>query len=225
MKRKLGAITIGQSPRDDVIPEMSQILGEDIEIIEAGALDGLTKEEISRFAPDEDDYILVSKLNDGTSVKFAEKHILPRLQNCIEKLEKEGAELILFICTGAFPDIFKSNKLIVYPQQILHGLVPELVGKGKLGIITPDRDQIGQSKSKWAETGIKVEVVAGSPYGNEEELIDAAMALKEMDVDLIVMDCIGYDMAMKKKVVEITTKPVVLARTIVARVVGEILEV
>ena len=51
------------------------------------------------------------------------------------------------------------------------------------------------------------------------------MALKEMDVDLIVMDCIGYDMAMKKKVVEITTKPVVLARTIVARVVGEILEV
>lgn len=43
MKKKIGAITIGQSPRIDVIPEMQEILGENVIILEAGALDGLTK--------------------------------------------------------------------------------------------------------------------------------------------------------------------------------------
>lgn len=223
MRRKLGAITIGQSPRDDVIPEMREILGDKVEILEAGALDGLTKEQISKFTPKRDDYILVSKLRDGSSVKFGEKNILPRLQGCIEKLENEGAELILFICTGTFPNIFKSNKLIIYPQKILHGLVPKLVGEGRLGVITPDKDQIEQSKLKWSETGIGVEVVAGSPYGNKEEIKNAIERLKKKDVDLIVMDCIGYTNAMKKEVVESTGKPVILARTIVARVVSEIL--
>ncbi|WP_347354356.1 AroM family protein [Acetoanaerobium noterae] len=117
MKRKLGAITIGQSPRDDVIPEMIELLGDDIEVLQAGALDGLTLEEIEKFTPEKGDYVLVSKLRDGSSVKFAERHILPRLQECIDKLENEGADIILFICTGVFPDIFESTVPILYPQK------------------------------------------------------------------------------------------------------------
>ena len=34
---------------------------------------------------------------------FAERHILPQLQQCIERLEKQGVNLILFfLCTGIF---------------------------------------------------------------------------------------------------------------------------
>ena len=49
MKKKIGAITIGQSPRIDVIPEMQEILGENVIILEAGALDGLTKKDIEKW--------------------------------------------------------------------------------------------------------------------------------------------------------------------------------
>ncbi len=224
MARKLGAITIGQSPRDDVIPEMLPYLGENVEVLQAGALDGLTYEEILKFKPEKGDYVLVSKLRDGRSVKFAEKHILPRLQACIDKLESEGAEIILFICTGAFPDVFTSTKPILYPQKILHSTAPSLVGKGKLAVITPDKDQIDQSKEKWSESGADVVVVSGSPYSEEDELAKAIEELKKYeDIDLIVMDCIGYNLDMKKRVAEGTGKPVVLARTMVARVLGEIL--
>lgn len=117
MKKKLGVITIGQSPRSDVVPEIIPYLGDNVEVIEAGALDGLTYEEIQEFAPREGDYILVSTLRDGRSVRFAERYILPRLQDCIDKLEAEGADIILFICTGVFPNIFKSTKPIIYPQK------------------------------------------------------------------------------------------------------------
>ena len=40
---KVGLITVGQAPRSDVVPDMAAILGGGVEIVEAGALDGLTR--------------------------------------------------------------------------------------------------------------------------------------------------------------------------------------
>jgi protein AroM len=42
MNKKIGIITIGQSPRTDVVPEMSALFGEGVEVLECGALDGLS---------------------------------------------------------------------------------------------------------------------------------------------------------------------------------------
>lgn len=222
--KKLGAITIGQSPRNDVIPEMVPFLGDRVEVIQAGALDGLSYEEILTFQPEEGDYVLVSKLNDGRSVKFAEKHILPRLQECIDQLESAGADVIVFICTGTFPDIFTSTVPLIYPQKILHGVTPYLAGKGKVAVITPDKDQVEQSRKKWQETGADVIVVNGSPYGEDSEIDQAIDQLNYYDdIDVIALDCIGYTEDMKRRVAEGTNTSVVLARTIVARVLGEIL--
>lgn len=224
MKRKLGTITVGQSPRMDVIPEIADFFGEDVEIIEAGALDELSYEEILSLGSNEDDYILVSRLKDGRSVKFAERHILPRLQECIDTLEKNGADIILFICTGVFPDVFKSKTSLIYPHKIMHGVIPQLVGNGKLAVIIPDLDQIEQCRIKWEkETANDVIVVNASPYSKQEELSRAIELLKNSDADLILMDCIGYNLQMKRKVAEGTGKKVVLARTMAARVLGEML--
>lgn len=223
MGSKLGVITIGQSPRDDMIPEMVEFIGEDVEILESGALDGLTLEEIEAFTIEKDDYVLVSKLRNRNSVKFAERHILARLQESIDKLENQDVDLILFICTGVFPDIFKSKVPILYPQKIIHGLVPNLLDKGKLAVITPDKDQLEQSKDKWEEVVSNVEVVSASPYTKEDELSKAIEILKDSDANIIVMDCMGYTALMKKRVAEETGKMVVLSKTIVARVIGEIL--
>lgn len=151
MKKKLGLITIGQSPRRDIVPDMVEFIGEDVEILESGALDNLEYEEIMEFTPTEDDYVLISKLRDGRGVKFSERYILPLLQDCIDNLESQGVDLILFICTGVFPDVFKFNVPILYPQKIIHGLVPNLLNSSKLTIITPDKDQVRQSEKKWGE--------------------------------------------------------------------------
>ena len=59
---------MGQAPRSDVVPDMAAILGGDVEIVEAGALDGLTREQIAPLAPEGDDEILVTRLADGSSV-------------------------------------------------------------------------------------------------------------------------------------------------------------
>jgi protein AroM len=63
--KTIGLLTIGQSPRDDVLPGLLEILGEGYEIIEAGALDDLTLEDINKVEFKHDDYILVSRMRDG----------------------------------------------------------------------------------------------------------------------------------------------------------------
>ncbi|WP_175059173.1 AroM family protein [Thermococcus sp. 2319x1] len=216
---KVGFVTIGQSPRVDVVPEIKPYLG-DVEIIECGALDGLTLEEIKELAPREGEYVLVSRLRDGTQVRLGREKIVKRLQECIKKLEKE-VDIIGVLCTGEFPEL-KSQKLLVEPSLLLLKTV-EALGVSNLGVIVPDPDQVEMTKRKWKGVAESIKVQSVSSYiGKEEDLIKAAKELKECD--LIVLDCMGYSLSAKKLVKEITGKPVVLPRTLMARVVGELLE-
>lgn len=153
---KVGAITIGQSPREDVIQDLLPLMDDRVELIQAGALDGLTREDIRAFAPGQEDYVLISQLQDGSPVMFAERYILPRLQQCIELLEEQGAELILFLCTGDFPDVFHSKVPLIFPCKVLNGLVPALASRGKIAVVVPtpsrwhSRSRSGNNTSKRA---------------------------------------------------------------------------
>ena len=220
---KIGAITIGQSPRDDVVGDILPILGEEVTLLQAGGLDGLSREEIQGFAPSPSDYVLISRLRDGSSVVFAERYILPRLQRCIETLEDQGAQLILFLCTGDFPPVFHSKVPLIFPCKVLNGLVPALASRGKIAVVTPTQQQVAQSEKKWREYVAEMTAIPASPYGPPEELEQAARQAAELDVDLVVMDCIGYTVEMKEHFQAVSGKPVVLSRTLAARVVMELL--
>lgn len=219
---KIGAITVGQSPRDDLVPEMLPVLGPSIKLIQKGGLDGLTREEIETFVPKEGDHVLVSRLRDGSSVTFGESYILPRLQDCIRQLETEGVSLILFLCTGEFPENFQSSVPLVFPNRILTACVPALTPHCRLGVLTPSKDQIPQMKRKWASLVESVEVIPASPYDGLQTVLEAAKKLPAGDLDLIVLDCIGYTVEMKQKVRELTKTPVILPRTLLAHILCEI---
>ena len=66
-------------------------------------------------------------------------------------------------------------------------------------------------------------IQAASPYATQDEMRLAAEALKKADPHVIVMHCMGYTLEMKQKVMEITGKPTVLARSLVARMLKELI--
>lgn len=223
---KIGAITIGQAPRVDVTADILSIFDDSLELVQAGGLDGLSREQIAEFAPDENDYVLVSRLTDGTSVTFAERHILPRLQNAIDKMEEEGCSLIMMFCTGSFPKTLSTKKIpMIYPCEILDRLVPLMTKKSNIICMTPSPLQIEQCENKWKSYVNEVRAVAASPYGEWDDLEKAAEEIKDSDADLIVLDCIGYTQKMKKMFAEKTGKKVVLPRTLLARVVSELTDI
>ena len=222
---KIGAITVGQSPRVDVTADILPLWQGRAQLLEAGALDALTYEEILELGPERaDDHVLVSRLRDGREVTFAERRILPHLQGCIDRLEAQGVSLIVFFCTGEFPADFRHKVPILYPSDLLLRLVPVLSGGSPIAVLTPSQLQLEQIRTKWERPVPRASVFYASPYGDPAALDRVCARLREAEGSLVVLDCIGYTQAMKRRIAAATGKKVILARTLLARVVDELLD-
>lgn len=219
-RKTLGAVTIGQTPRQDVVPHLRTALGDRFEIIEAGALDGLSKDEIQARAERGGD-LLVTRLRDGSEVQVREELVTPRLRDCVRKLESR-AELILLLCTGDFPSL-ESSRPLLYPGPLLRNTVRSLA-PSRLGVLTPAREQIEAQHQRWSGLAGRIVVEPASPYGRPEELDAATESLLGAGVELAVMDCIGYTQPMKQRVRSRLERPVLLASTLLAKVASELLE-
>jgi protein AroM len=217
-------ITIGQSPRIDMVPEMRDIIGQDIDVLEIGALDGLSIDEVqSRFSPGKGDQILCTRMVDGTEVVIGKKPLLRAVQACIDSLNKKKVHLILLLCTGKFP-VFPSATLLVEAQKIMDQFMLALCRKGDtIGLLLPLFDQCVQAMKQYRRIGAQLVPEAASPYATRDEVSRAARKLKAADPRVVFMHCMGYTQEMKEAVSRITEKPTVLARSIVARSVRELL--
>lgn len=230
MKKIIGMITIGQSPRDDIMPSLLEILGDEYEVMEAGALDGLTLEEVKNVDIQPDDYILVSRMRDGTEVKFPKRFVLPRIQEKIYELEQRMlsklaepfSHLIVIMCTGKFPK-FKSDGLVVTPQEILKGVVEGTLKEGRLGVVFPVAEQVSGADESLNMKGLEVYADHMSPYDQEVEVYPLARRLKEKNLDLIFLNCFGFNSHVKRVISEETGVPVIQSNALIARVLKELI--
>jgi protein AroM len=221
---KVGLITVGQAPRNDVVPDMAAILGSDVEILEAGALDGLNREQIEPLAPEGDDEILVTRLADGSSVFVGKKHIIPRVEAKIAALEDRGAALTVLLCTGAFPKL-AARRPFLEPHQLLLGLLRAMTFPGRLGVLTPSERHVPQTGARWRAAGFDAHVAPLSPYEEDDPAAvrRAADALRTGNAGLVVMDCIGFGRKTRDEIAHLVGAPTLVANLLVARVAAELL--
>ena len=220
---KLAALTIGQSPRIDIMADIEKIFIKNTNIIEKGALDGLSKKEINDLYPKENDYILISRLSDGTSAKISGNYIEKKLQSIIKEMEDE-VDIFLILCAGQFSDL-TSKKLIIKPDVLLNKLIPGIVESGIMVDLVPLKEQIEELKTRWTFTNITVKYKSLCPYtATRGEIISKAREIRDMKPDLVLLDCFGFGTDTKKIFKEIVDKPIILVRTLVAYILKELLE-
>jgi len=222
MKKKIGMLTVGQSPRIDIIPNMKQIIGDQATLLERGALDNLSRAEIENLAPKKGMTAIVSRLADGSSVVVAKEALLARIQTQINALNQEDVDLIALLCTGHLPG-FESRCLLLESQKVVLGWVQTLLhGQGTLGVLVPLPDQIEAAHQTFAHTTAKTVVTDATPYGSVDEIAHAAEFFKNNNVDLILMNCMGYRNAHRSALNAVYAKPVLLSHAMVARTIAEI---
>jgi protein AroM len=222
MKARIGMVTIGQSPRVDVVPEMAELLGPGVEVLERGALDGLGREEIAVLAPGPGDEVLVTRLADASSVFVAKRHITPRVQRRIEELEAVGVGMTVVLCTGRFEGL-RASRPLVEPDRILLGVLRGVRFPGRLGVLTPSERHVEQTERRWREYGFEPAVVPRSPYESPRETAEIAEAFRAAGTGFVVLDCIGFRGDMRVALRAELDTPVVVANLLVARVVAEML--
>lgn len=224
MKPTIGLVTIGQSPRIDLTPDLEDLWQSRYTILERGALDDLTPEAIAQLAPTAGETVLVSRLREGGCARMAEERLIPLVQEAIT-LTARQASAVFLLCTGEFPPMASPVPLFE-PDRILRNTVRGILKPGqRLGVIVPEKDQQEDIVRRWAKY-IDNEVITdfGSPYAGDTHLLEqAAERLKKQDVDLIVLDCLGYSQRMKYIVKAITGRPVIIPRTLVGRLIEEVL--
>lgn len=224
--RTIGVVTIGQSARSDVVPELERIIkdsrtSQTVTFLQKGALDGLTADEIAGLRPTEEKDYLVTNLRNGTEVAVDKHGICPRVQQAIFDLNGEGADIIALLCSDEFPPL-RSEAPLILPANLLSGVLSSISIKGKLGVMVPSEKQVGATIVVYQELGFEPIVVGASPYGGGDAIINAANGLRE-EVALVVMDCFGYNLEMKSRVSQITGVPVILVRSLLAWTLSECL--
>lgn len=218
--KTIGAVTIGQSPRPDVMAAILPLLGPDVRTIECGALDDEGDGREGRCAVPEpsEGPLLVTRLRDGTEIRVSLAFVAPRVERCVRRLEAE-ADLILLLCTGSLPPM-EARRPIIWPERVLAAVV-QAVRPARLGVLTPAAEQCADQRTRWTRLVPEVVVASASPYANPGTLEPAARVLAAAGVDLVVMDCLGYTPAMRAVVRAATGRPVLLASTALGTVAAE----
>lgn len=229
----VGAVTIGQSPRSDITPELSAVLGDGVHILESGCLDGLSIDEIAALGPrersgggtsgrDRGGATLVTRLRDGREVELDEAQVVPLLQERVDGLAAAGAAVVAVLCTGRLAPLRCSRPLVETHGTVV-GFVRAVMAGRRLGVIVPHPDQIAEGEEQWGEIAGEVRVVAASPYRPGTSLAVAATTLAGWGAEAVLLDCLGFGATAKAEVARRARVPVLLPRTILARTLAELI--
>jgi protein AroM len=222
----LGVVTIGQSPRADLTGELAAYLPAGTSLLERGALDGLSAPAIAALAPDADEDTLTTRLRDGQSVVLDRQRLVPRLEAAISALEQQGTDVNLLVCTGTFPPLRHGRPLLDAERLLVSGVGAVAGRSGPLGVVVPLPAQQKVLSARWERAlGAPVLVDHADPYaaGAADAIPEAAGRLARQGARIALLDCMGYTEASRAAAAARAGLPVLLARSVVGRLAGELL--
>lgn len=213
MKRQIGVVLLGQSPRPDIVGPLSSALGPTLDVIEVGSFDDVDADD---WPTDGDQAsAFVSRLRDGREVRIPAHRALPRVQNAIRRLEGMGVAAILVACTGELPDLSAEVRLLLPCEQIPNVLMHRLRG-GTAGILVPGQDQVESTYLQYTRHGLKVVVDWLEPYRPDASIARVADRMATSPIDLVFLDCFGYSPSIREELCAAVGKPVESPITLLA---------
>jgi len=218
---KLGILTLGQSPRDDIIPTFESVLGEGVTYIQSGALDKLTPYEIEQITTNIENIGIETRLLSGESILVRKESLIKNLTEKAIELDEECDKTVL-LCSGRFPALKRSTPNLIQPIEYLHPLVKAAASDRCLCIVGPDSD-MAMAPYQWRDSAQKIVTAAASPYEQDKKLKNAAKIAKESGAELIFMDDMGFTEAQRLLIRETSGLTTINATSMFARIIEELL--
>ncbi len=219
MTPRLGIVTIGQTPRPDLV----EAFGAEAPLAEvrvAGALAGAGDADLQAIAAP-GDYPLLVRLASGRTIEVPRERLVPRVADAARRLAAEGASLVVVACAGDFPDV-PCPAPVLLPGRIVPAVAGAISVSRRIGVVTPNRAQAPYAARKWREDGFDPIVAWASP-ADDGEMARAAAAFRDPGIDLVVIDCMGHADEARRAMAAWTGRPVLAAQSVVARVAGALL--
>jgi len=207
-------VTIGQAPRDDIVPEILGMVHRPLSSQQLGALDRLSAEEILAASPSAEEESLYTRLANGEHVVVSTRFVEQRVAELLERTDRAGYDLIVLITTGLFAP-FATRTPLINGQRVVDAWTEALVvEEGRIGIVYPLKRQIAERHYLHTHGATIRNPQAAVLTAESGRLEEAARQLK--DCELILMHSVGYSESEALRVAELTSKPVVTARRVIA---------
>lgn len=219
-KVRIGLLTIGQSPRDDLVPEIRPLILPHIEIVEYGLLDNLPLEELRRLWPEGNEMSLVSRMRDRSQVQLGETKIAGLLPRGIAYMKSHlDVRAVGVLCTHDFPRV-KLPSPTVFPFSYLKYIINEILEIETLGVVVPLEKQRRMTAEKWKKEKTVIGVL--SPYTEDKTWEEIIEMFLQQRVEAIILDCIGYNMEDRQRMQREISVPVLLPRAILAHALNQL---
>jgi protein AroM len=180
----VAALEIGQSPRPDLLAELTAVLPDGVELLEIGALDGIDPAAVPPIGPDSANP-LSTRLADGRHILVDEPWIAPHLQAAAHRAEAAGADAILLLCAGGFDDL-RSDRPLIRPAEAVGRALRDR-GVRAILVVVPSTGQIAASEAKWRVLGFEP-VMLSAPL---PDAIDAVL-VAAAGLPAVVLDYVGH---------------------------------
>lgn len=187
---RVGMLTIGGAPRPDLVAPFRR-LRPDVELVEAGALDGMTATTLPRAPVGE--YPLTTRLGDGSTVTLDEAALVPLVRAALARLEAEGVAATLLLCAGPF-DAVRGDRPFVRPFEVATRLLRG-AGVRRLGVVVPVEEQRRPAERTFATAGFDATVWV-APLGVAADRVPGWLedeAAAGAPVGHVVLDYVGHD--------------------------------
>lgn len=220
LRRRVASLTVGQTPRADVLPDILAHMPMAVEVEEFGALDGLNEAEIAALAPRADEFCLITKLRDGREVLVSKPRVAERLETICRSLDSQRYDLVVILSTGLFRE-FESPCPMVNAQRAMEASIDAIAAAGQtVGVIYPLHRQVAENAG-YSVPGLSLRF-SYAESGTADSLREAATDLDSCD--LIVLNSVGFTEADRSVVTRHTGKQVILARRMVAGAIRLLLD-
>jgi DNA-binding CsgD family transcriptional regulator len=219
-RRRVASLTVGQTPRSGLMPDILDRMPIVVEVQEFGALDGLTDRDIAALAPRADESSLVTRLRDGRDVIVSRQRVAERLEVICLSIDPLQFDLVIVLSTGLFRE-FESPCPMVNAQRAIDAAIATMAASGQtVGVVYPLHRQVVENAG-YSVPGLALRFShAGS--GQADELRQAADALA--GCDLVILNSVGFVEADRAAIAGRTGRPVILARRVVAGAIRLLLD-
>lgn len=209
--RALGLVTLGQTPRPDLMALLRRNYP-DGEVHLVGALDDLPPADRARLDLGDDSYILRAQLADGAVARVSLEAVEPLIAAKAANLAAT-CDLVVVLCGGDFQRIEIAGAPLVLPGRLAPALIGNLGIGRRLGVVTPIEQQAPFAQAKWRADGFDPVVVTcpprADPAARHEALREVGAHLRAEHLDAVLLDCFSFGTADSRALHDAVGVPVV----------------